>query len=470
MIQAGFRRRLVKTAVAGIGVCILLCAAAWLAFHLRFAPRIPDPRFAAPRDQADANRQDLQYLRTTFPSVDRSFSPQQQRLFDAELYALISRAADLSPGELAMGIAHAVALSDNGHTALSTSRLRHIPLRFSWFAEGLFVVQARADHADLLGFRVDKIGGVPPAAILEKLRDDIPGLDGYKRVRSVHFLDSPDALSGLHVIPNGDEVRLDLIGPAEERLSRTFNVPKDRVEPQAEANALFKHAPDCDVTCDWPHVLDHRTPPLYAQRAREGFFRAWIDEINALYVRVFAVKGVDGRPISGFFADTVSEARRRRPQHVIVDLRGNDGGNYFLSRSFTRRISQAVPGKVFIITDGGTFSAALVTAAFLKHFAEGRAMIVGEHVGDREQFWAEGGGAIALPNSTHRIWVATGYHDWEHGCRSWARCFWPNVLFGVAAGKLDVDLPAPLTFAAYASGRDDSLDAIRAFLHRSSDP
>jgi hypothetical protein len=463
-------RKFVKPVLFAVLTCIVSLGGLGLAFHLRFAPRIPDPKYAPPRDQADANRQDLQYLRTAFPAVDRSFSPEQQREFHAELDTLISRAAELSRGELAMGIAHAVALSDNGHTALSSSRLRHIPLRFFWFAEGLFVVQARADHADLLGFRVDRIGGVSPAAILEKLRDDVPGLDGYKRARSIHFLDSPDALSGLHVVPTSDEVHLDLIGPAAEHLSRTFDVGKERVEPQAETSPLFKHAPYCDVTCDWPHVFDHRAAPLYTQRAREGYFRAWLDEIKTLYVRVFAIANAGNRPISNFFADTVSEARSRRLRHVIVDLRGNDGGNYFLSRSFAKQIGRVVPGYVFIITDGGTFSAALVTAAFLKHFAEGRGVIVGEHVGDREQFWAEGGGAIALPNSTHRIWVATGYHDWEHGCWSWARCYWPNVLLGVAAGKLKVDLPAPLTFAAYAGGRDESLDAIRAFLRRSPGP
>jgi hypothetical protein len=61
--------------------------------------------------------------------------------------------------------------------------------------------------------------------------------------------------------------------------------------------------------------------------------------------------------------------------------------------------------------------------------------------------------------------VATGYHDWEHGCSDWAKCFWPNILFGVAAGKLDADLPTLSTFAAYRSGRDESIEKIRSFLH-----
>ena len=297
---------------------------------------------------------------------------------------------------------------------------------------GLFVVQSSAANFNLLGLRVEKIGSKTPSEIYSQVRSLIPGREEYKRARSIHFLDSPDVLEALHVIPSSDAVSMELIAPGGERVSRTFRVDSGEIPLEGEVDPRFKNGPGCDVTCEWPQLLDKGTQPLYVQHAVDGYFRAWLGDINALYVRIFAIADVGTQPIAQFFAHTVEEASRRRPRHVIVDLRGDGGGNYLLARSFAEQIDSLVPGEVFIITDGGTFSAALVTVAFLKYFAHGRAQIVGQHVGDNEQFWAEGNSAIVLPNSKLRVWTATGYHDWEHGCSDWSKCFWLNIVIGVA--------------------------------------
>jgi hypothetical protein len=457
-------KKFLKRAAIFLTACVVLVGLLALAFHLRFTPRISTPNFSRARNSVEANQQDLQYLRDTFPATDRSLAQPIRPRFYAEIDALKSHAANLSRGELAVGVAHAVALSDNGHTGLSTSSLRHIPLRFFWFAEGLFVLQTSAENSDLLGFRVDKIGSRTPAEIYSQTRPLIPGREEHKRTRSIHFLDSPEALEGLHIIPSGDSVSVELTAPDGRPVIRTFRASSGEKPAQREIDPRFKSGPGCDVTCDWPQLLDGGTQPAYVQHATDGYFRVWLEDINAFYVRIFAIEDAGKQPIKKFFADTIAEVSRKSPRHVIIDLRGNDGGNYLLARSFAKQIDSLVPEKVFIITDGGTFSAALVTVAFLKHFAHGRAQIVGEHVGDEEQFWAEGNSAIVLPNSKLRVWVATAYHDWENGCSDWSKCYWVNIVLGVAAGKLDVNLPAPSTFAAYRSGRDESLDTIRLSL------
>ncbi len=60
------------------------------------------------------------------------------------------------------------------------------------------------------------------------------------------------------------------------------------------------------------------------------------------------------------------------------------------------------------------------------------------------------------------IYVSTGYHDWENGCESFARCFWPNVIYGVAAGPPDVSLSAPMRISDYARREDTAISAILA--------
>jgi hypothetical protein len=43
------------------------------------------------------------------------------------------------------------------------------------------------------------------------------------------------------------------------------------------------------------------------------------------------------------------------------------------------------------------------------------------------------------------------------------RCYWGTYyLFPVIVDDLDVDIPAPLTFNAYAAGRDPAMEAVSA--------
>ena len=85
-----------------------------------------------------------------------------------------------------------------------------------------------------------------------------------------------------------------------------------------------------------------------------------------------------------------------------------------------------------------------------------------QKLGDRGQFWAEAGSPIVLPNSKIRVFFATGYHDWEHGC-GWndvSRCFWLNVPYDVPAGDLAPKQPVAWKFADYRAGRDTVLSTL----------
>ena len=77
--------------------------------------------------------------------------------------------------------------------------------------------------------------------------------------------------------------------------------------------------------------------------------------------------------------------------YAVVDLRLDGGGNYLKAYHFARKIPDYIKdsGKLYVLTDNRTFSAAIVTLAWLRYFGGKRAVIVGEHAGDREEFWAE---------------------------------------------------------------------------------
>ena len=73
---------------------------------------------------------------------------------------------------------------------------------------------------------------------------------------------------------------------------------------------------------------------------------------------------------------------------------------------------------------------------------------------------------MVLPNSKLVVRYATGYHDWEHGCTSLTKCYWPNFWLSVAAGKLMPDVVSPIRFADYVSGRDTALEAVQSLIDK----
>ena len=79
-------------------------------------------------------------------------------------------------------------------------------------------------------------------------------------------------------------------------------------------------------------------------------------------------------------------------QRIVLDLRFDEGGDYPAVREALRRLARRMgpDGRLVILTDDTTFSAAIIAAVLARHFAPGRTTVVGGKPGDRLAFWAEG--------------------------------------------------------------------------------
>jgi hypothetical protein len=100
-----------------------------------------------------------------------------------------------------------------------------------------------------------------------------------------------------------------------------------------------------------------------------------------------------------------------------------------------------------------TFSAGIVSAAFIKQAGGDRVVILGEPVGDRLQFLSEGNRGC-LPNYPLCVSYATGKHDYQHPCTDLAVCFWLNYIYPTRVPSLDPDEAILLSFAEWRAGSD----------------
>ena len=146
------------------------------------------------------------------------------------------------------------------------------------------------------------------------------------------------------------------------------------------------------------------------------------------------------------FAHVDSIGARR----LILDLRGNGGGNNYLNQplvhALIRRPSLDRPGALFAIVDRGTFSAAVNLAADLER--ETQALFVGEPTGGAPN--SPGDPAhVRLPASGLVVRISTVF--WQSSDPRDPRAF------------IAPDLPAMPTWADWIAHRDPALAAIEAY-------
>jgi hypothetical protein len=221
----------------------------------------------------------------------------------------------------------------------------------------------------------------------------------------------------------------------------------------------------------WVGVLSGRNElPLVLRDPDQSLYSQSVDG-GALYIHLNETVDDDRGDLGDQLAKLLEPIAPASLPFAILDMRFNGGGDYTKTLAFTKALPKkiAANGKLFILTDHGTFSAALVTTARAKYFGGERAVILGERVGDRQRFWAEAGSPIVLPNSKIRVFFATGYHDWQDGCgwKDLSRCFWLNLPFDVPAGDLGPAQPLAWRFADYREGRDTVFEeAMRRAKHQ----
>ncbi|WP_119268505.1 S41 family peptidase [Taklimakanibacter deserti] len=449
---------------------MVLAVAAAAAFAYLMYPvwrSYPAADFPPAATEADKNRQDLEYL-SRLPEIDRSFTKEKRRAFARAVERLIAQSGTFDRAKLTLEAARLTALADNGHTNVLTQlgdrSFKSVPIRLGVFSDGLFVVKALGDAQDLVGAQLLAVNDRPIDSVITTFRPFIGGPPTLLRQHVPRLIVSPELLTaaGLNGSADNSQYRFRLANGLV--IDRFLSVAD--VTPELEDNPYWpvrdlSPVPTLTDGPGWSHVLD--AAPLYLSKLDENYWHAYVDEGRVLFLQINRMRDQGRQRLADHLAEVLDTIKRRGTKFVVVDLRYNRGGDYTQAADFARRLADAVPpdGRIFILTGGNSFSAAISTVARIKFFAGGRATQVGEPMGDRGQFWGEGDRAI-LPHSKIAVRYATAYHDWENGCEleQITTCFLLNYVYGAAPGSLTPQLTASPRFAYYASGRDMVMDEV----------
>jgi hypothetical protein len=419
-------------------------------------------------------REDLAVLREKLRTLDRSFDDDQRQQFEKLVDEAAQDADRLDGARFELSVSRAVAVARNGHTNTSVGRFIHnLPLRLWWFRDGLYVIKAHPDFAELLGARVEAFGPLTAEQALARASPYISGTDTNIRVKSPSLLIALELLREIGATRSDEKVRVTFTLRDGKRRTVALGVaPAQDPEPRRGSYAALIPS-DAALVGRWPHVLDPIAMRPLIYQPEVDLHVEWLQaDPGLLYLRsnrIFSTRenryGLMEKLINLLHA----EIAPKRPPHIVVDLRLNTGGDFFNTITFAEALPALLPpgGRIYVLVGPVTFSAGLVTAALLRQHGGDKVLLVGERMGDAETFWSEGV-PFELPNSHIRVSPALWQWSLREPCTDAARCYFAGAILGPRGVTLEPDIEVKVAFADYAAGRDPVLEAVMQRIASSS--
>ena len=415
-----------------------------------------EPPLPPARDRDEAWKQDLAYASRKLSKLDHSFTPQSRKRFRSQLASMETRVHTLDDPHLMVGLARAVALADNAHTRLYLVRnrtaVRQYPIRVWWFRNELHVIRATAEHADLLGCEVLRIGTHSAVEARARVAPLYSGSKTWSEYMSTYTLTSPEVLHGLDLIHDMARARWTFRCPNGTRSLDLAPLPLSKSNRTVEA---------------WPNLapgsfepekgllgLQLDFVPLYLRHLERNYWFEVQVGSGLLYFQFNRCADQSDESVHDFGGRLESAWRDPKVRKLVVDLRFNTGGNLDIAKDLMEHLQRATGERaVYVIIGRATFSAGLYHAAQWKQW--GKATFIGEPVGDRLDFWSEGGNVV-LPNAGLAIHFADAFHSYSRKEYPERKPYFEDL----SIDSLALDDPVSPTFADYMAGRDPAMDVV----------
>jgi hypothetical protein len=219
-------------------------------------------------------------------------------------------------------------------------RFRHLPVRFAWFDDGIFIV----DAAD------EKLIGAKVLIAAEKMAPYVSADNEYhRRLNVADYLAIPEMLAAAGLAPAPDRVEL---------VTNRGNVTLEPIPFGAPAG--------------WLDKVDGRP-----------FSFRYLPEERIVHFVFNEVANAADESLADFAARMFRFIAEKPVDALIIDIRKNAGGNGSLNRSLIHELIRSDKlrdtGRVFVLTGRRTYSAAVFLAIDLEQ--QTNAIFVGEPTG-----------------------------------------------------------------------------------------
>jgi Peptidase family S41 len=202
----------------------------------------------------------------------------------------------------------------------------------------------------------------------------------------------------------------------------------------------------------WIDVFDARqvARPLYLRQPEKHYWFEYLEGQRTVYARISAILDSPELSTAAFSRDLFAFIGSHAVDRLVLDLRESPGGNNQLFRALLlgliRETSINQPGKLFVLIDRGTFSAAVSAATDLEYLTN--SIFIGEPTAGAPSSWGDPK-RLTLPNSGLVARLSSVY--------------WRDSTPDASRTAVTPDIPTPLSSADYFAGRDPALEAANGF-------
>lgn len=339
---------------------------------------------------------DLERIERTVLPVDPSFRAIDRAELHRHITAARRDARANAKDAFLLSLMRLLALPGNGHTRLIPNKaISVLPFRFVTIGAAVRLLDAPSGFAGVIGSELIAINGIPVSEIEVNAEGFLAGTSHRKRVIGPILFAWPSALVRLGVYSGS--------GTIEYRI-------------RSKTGQISTIVPDPDT-----RVAGSSLYPQNEHGKADPRWSPW----TFLETRDFGESGLlivlpsffDPREteLSTAISEAADRVRSLPKAPLIMDVRGNTGGNFFLVMPLIDAVvAGAEDRRVCVLVDKFTFSAAIVFVAILKHRLGARLSLIGEEMGDGLTFFAEGG-TLDLATGGAVVRYSTAFHDWAEG-------------------------------------------------------
>ena len=372
-------------------------------------------------------RQDLAFFaREIVARHSNAFHSLPRPRFDSLVTELDRRMDSLNSDQVYAEMDQIANLIGDAHTFIAIpDDSPQFPFRVRRFGTEHRVIAVLRGSERILGARLLTLQDQPIAVVMHRLLALTPADEhlSLRQARAESFLSMGMILHGLDLTSAREVVILTLADDAGQHFS-------------FDAHAVSKNVADASP---WTCVFDSR--PLYLQHPDQAFWYRYLPEARTVYC---SFRGYDS--LSTRAADLLALVERTRPDKLVIDMRGNGGGDYTLGLHYLvepiRNLSGLDRrGHLFVVIGTNTFSAGMANAAQFR--TRTAAIMVGQTIGEKPNSYQEAR-ETRLPHSHLRMRYSTRYYRF--------------VDRGQNAVRPDYEVVP--TWADYRAGRDPVLDWI----------
>lgn len=305
-----------------------------------------------------------------------------EKEFDAEIERIKRDLPRRTTNEVLVELMRLTHRIGDGHTSLPLwgLKLNYFPIGLKIFNGDIYCVQATEDQAHLLGAKLKSIDGVSSAEIAQKVSALTPLSDNTysTKVKTAEYIPKAEILNGLGIIQDIKQAKFvfELAGKPETYLLTSSTSANFGPQPPYGGETVF-------------------TP--YKKISDDLWFGPSADN-KTVYIKFRQYTSIS--KMENLAGDLLSFIQTNASKNIIIDLRDNYGGDFFVGLKLAQQLllADSVNWKsgVYVLIDNVTFSAAMSNAAQFSQILN--AKLVGEPTGGKPSGYQDIGQFI-LPNS-----------------------------------------------------------------------